>query len=82
MRGAHFSSTYRPQEGTECAQNLRHSTLSKKNKVFARDILNFSHLNLALFARHPCKNIEFLILFGKGGENQLLRASFFLQAAY
>ena len=36
-----------------------------KNKHFARDVLVDLHLNLALFAFPPCKNIDFLILFVK-----------------
>ena len=36
-----------------------------KNKHFARDVLVDLHLNLALFAFPPCKNLDFLILFVK-----------------
>ena len=36
-----------------------------ENKLFARDVLVDLHLNLALFAFPPCKNIDFLILFVK-----------------
>ena len=37
-----------------------------KNKLIARDVLVDLHLNLALFAFPPRKNIDFLILFAKG----------------
>ena len=60
-----------PQEAPRCPQEAFKSQKRRqydtflKSRLFARDVLVDLHLNLALFAFPPCKNIDFLILFVK-----------------